>query len=166
MKSLSYLFGSVLGAGVWIVACSSNSSTLGPADASASGTDAGSCAKACCDLPQPKTACNVEAGSECDYAVTCSEGLVVSRSVVCKDGTWTSLSDCPATGGVDARGCPSAQPTNGTPCALDGGSSGPCGYSKSCGAKVCDGGVCVPVLQSAQAQCLNGVWKTTPLGPC
>jgi hypothetical protein len=166
MKRLSYALTFVLGAGACIGACSNSSSTLGPADAAASTADGGSCAKACCDLPQPKTVCNVAAGSECDYAVTCSEGLVVSRRVACRDGTWTSLADCPSPGGVDARGCPSAQPTNGTPCALDGGSNGPCGYSKSCGAQVCDAGVCVPVVQSAQAQCFNGMWKTTPLGPC
>jgi len=166
MKRLSYLLSFVLGAGACIAACSSSTSNVGPADASVERPDTGACARACCELPQPKTACNVDAGAECDYAVTCSEGLVVQRRVVCTDGTWTSVSDCPAPGGVDALGCPSAQPTNGTPCALDGGSSGPCGYTKSCTAQVCDAGVCVPVTQNAQAQCLNGMWKTTPLGPC
>ena len=166
MKRISYVLAFVLGTGVCIAACSSGTSSTGAADASTERPDTGACAKACCELPQPFTACSVDAGAECDYAVTCSEGLVVERRVVCKGGTWASLSDCPSPGGVDALGCPSAQPTNGTPCALDGGSSGPCGYTRSCAAQVCDAGVCVPVSQSAQAQCLNGMWKTTPLGPC
>jgi hypothetical protein len=166
MKRLSCVLAFALGAGGCIAACSSKSSDLAPADASTERPDTGTCAQACCELPQPKTACNVDAGAMCDYAVTCSEGLVVSRSVVCKNGTWESLSDCPPLGGVDSLGCPSAQPTNGAPCALDGGSNGPCGYTKSCGTQICDAGVCVPVSQSAQAQCINGMWKTTPLGPC
>jgi hypothetical protein len=166
VKRVAYALVFVLGGGMCVAACSSKSSDLGPADAASQPADAGNCGHACCVLPQPRTACNVDAGTECDYEVACSEGLVVSRSVVCRDGTWTSLSDCPPTGGVDARGCPSAQPTNGTPCALDGGSRGPCGYTRSCGAQLCDGGVCVPVIQSAQAQCINGLWQTTALGPC
>jgi hypothetical protein len=166
MKRLSFVIVSLLAAVGCVAACSSSSSNVGAADASIDRPDTGACARACCELPQPKTACNVDAGAECDYAVTCSEGLVVSRNVICKEGIWESRSDCPPTGGVDVRGCPSAQPTNGTPCALDGGSQGPCGYSKSCGAQICDAGVCVPVSQSAQAQCISGMWKTTPLGPC
>lgn len=166
MKRLSYVLAFVLGAGGCIAACSSKSSALAPADAGADRPDTGTCAQACCALPQPRTACNVDAGTLCVYAVTCSEGLVTSRSTICKDGTWTSLADCPSPGGVDILGCPSAQPTNGTPCALDGGSSGPCGYTKSCGAQQCDAGVCVPVSESAQAQCIGGMWQTTPLGPC
>lgn len=165
MKHVGWALALVVVAGGCVAACSSSSSNVGAADASAA-LDAGACGRACCELPQPRTACNVDAGAECDYAVTCSEGLVTSRSVVCRDGTWTSLTDCPAPGEVDFKGCPSAQPINGTPCRLDGGSSGPCGYTKSCGTQVCDGGACVPVSQSAQAQCINGMWKTTALGPC
>jgi hypothetical protein len=165
VKHVAHVLAFVAGVAASVAACSSSKSTLGPGDASIV-ADAGTCGHACCDLPQPRTACNVDTGTECDYEATCSEGLVVSRSVVCRDGTWQSLSDCPSPGGVDERGCPSAQPMNGTPCRLDGGSSGPCGYAKSCGAQVCDGGVCVPVIQNAQAQCINGVWKTTALGPC
>jgi hypothetical protein len=164
VKRVAYGLAFVAGIAMSVASCSSGSSALGPADASVA--EAGSCDHACCVLPQPGTPCNVDAGTECDYEATCSEGLVVSRNVVCRDGMWQSLSDCPAPGGVDALGCPSAQPMNGTPCALDGGSIGPCGYTKSCGAQLCDGGVCVPVIQNAQAQCINGMWKTTALGPC
>ena len=156
----------MLAAGGCVAACSSKSTDLGAADASVARADSGSCAQACCVLPQPGTACNVDVGTTCVYAVTCSEGLVVSRSTACRDGTWRTLTDCPPAGGVDDVGCPSAQPVNGTPCALDGGRSGSCGYSKSCGKQLCDGGDCVPVIQSAQAQCINGMWQTTPLGPC
>jgi hypothetical protein len=156
----------VLGAGACIAACSSNTTNVTAADASVDRPDSGSCVQACCVLPQPNTACNVDAGTTCVYSVTCSEGLVVSRSTACRDGTWRTVSDCPPVGGVDDLGCPSAQPTNGSPCALDGGSSGPCRYSQSCGKQLCDGGHCVPVIESAQAQCISGMWQTTPLGPC
>jgi hypothetical protein len=150
------------------VACSSKSSDSTGATTVVARPDAGRCTTVCCDLPVPGTTCagSVDAGTTCTYAVTCPEGLVLSRSTTCESGTWQAVNDCPAPGGADLRGCPASQPTNGTPCALDGGSNGACGYSKTCDAKSCDGSDCVSVHSSAQANCINGVWQTTPIGPC
>lgn len=103
----------------------------------------------------------------CTYAVTCAEGLVLSRTTTCTAGKWQTVNDCPAPGAVDERGCPGAQPAPNTPCSPgDGGSFAVCGYSKTCAAMVCDGGECQHVQQSAAAQCINGMWQTTPLPPC
>ncbi|MDB4935054.1 MAG: hypothetical protein JWP87_2026 [Labilithrix sp.] len=148
------------------VACSSKTSDSAAAPIVTPRPDSGTCTSACCELPVPGTTCAVDAGTTCTYAVTCAEGLVLSRTTSCESGVWQSVNDCPAPGGEDARGCPGSQPASGTPCALDGGAGGNCGYSKTCDAKVCDGGDCVPVRTSAQANCINGTWQTTPLGPC
>jgi hypothetical protein len=146
-------------------ACSSKSSA--PAGSGIATPDSGSCSSACCELPQPGSACAAEAGATCTYAVTCAEGLVLSRATVCQSGLWQATNDCPKAGGFDARGCPSAQPAAGTPCAPDAQAGFlQCGYSKACTATLCDAGDCVPIHTSAQATCVNGVWQTTPLGPC
>jgi hypothetical protein len=129
--------------------------------------DSGSCTRECCELPQPGTTCTAEAGATCTYAITCAEGLVLSRETTCQGGLWQATNDCPAAGALDKRGCPGAQPANGTPCTIDPTrGSTQCGYSKTCSATLCDGGNCVPVHTSAQATCVNGMWQTTPLGPC
>ncbi len=91
---------------------------------------------------------------------------MLSRSTTCEKGFWKSVNDCPAAGGVDERGCPAAQPADKSPCATGSQGSPLCGYSKTCDAKSCDGSVCVPIHQSASAQCVQGVWQTTALGPC
>lgn len=148
-----------------IGACASKSSNNVPPEATTTRPDTG-CTSACCELPAPNTACFVEAGTMCGYAVTCTEGLVLERSTTCQGGTWKAVNDCPAVGGSDERGCPSAQPAPNTPCALDGGGTGQCGYSKTCSAKVCDGSDCQQVHQSATANCINGMWQTTVLPPC
>ena len=148
-------------------ACSSKSSDGGAVDTTPR-PDTGACIQACCELPAPNTSCaSFEAGTTCSYATTCPEGLVVSRSTACQSGNWKLVSDCPAPGGVDDQGCPSAQPAPKTPCGpFDGGSFPTCGYSKTCAAKVCDGSVCQQIIESATATCVNGMWQTTPLGPC
>lgn len=155
----------VLAAGALALACSSKSSDPAPLEATGPFPDSGTCNSTCCELPVPNTNCTVDAGTTCAYAVLCSEGLVLSRSTICESGKWKAINDCPAAGAVDGRGCPSAQPQNGAPCTLtEQGAT--CGYSKTCDAKVCDGGACVPIRTSAQAFCSQGVWVTTPLDPC
>ena len=152
-----------------IVACSSSSSNDAPAQAMVTPrVDSGACINsACCELPVPGTLCSAEAGTTCAYAVTCPEGLVLSRSTTCEASVWKPVNDCPAAGAFDARGCPAAQPINGTPCAVDAQSGfAQCGYTKVCMATSCDAGVCVPIRASAQATCQQGVWQTTPIGPC
>ena len=150
-----------------VVACSSKSSDNGTTPTTMVRPDSGSCINACCELPQPNTSCTLDAGTMCTYAVTCAEGLVLSRSTTCTGGLWKIVNDCPSSGAVDERGCPSAQPTSGSPCfAVDGGRPPSCGYSKTCEQKVCDAGDCVNVHQSATANCINGMWSTTPIPPC
>jgi hypothetical protein len=149
-----------------VTACSSKSSTTG-----GTGTprpDAGTCTTECCELPMPGTSCyGTDGGVTCTYAVTCQEGLVLSRSTMCEDGYWKPVNDCPVTGGVDERGCPSAQPADKSPCTVPPNQGSPsCGYSKTCEAKVCDASDCVQVHESATATCVNGMWQSTPLGPC
>ena len=149
-------------------ACRSKSSDNSTGTISQPRPDAGACTKTCCDLPQPGTSCaNADAGTTCGYAVTCAEGLVLTRTTQCENGVWTAVNDCPPSGGVDERGCPAAQPVDKSPCATDA-SRGTvnCGYSKTCDAKACDGSDCVPIHQSASAQCIQGVWQTKALGPC
>lgn len=149
-----------------VAACASKSSTPA-ADTLPPRPDAGLCTTSCCELPTPNSACMLEAGAMCSYAATCPEGLVISRTTTCTSGVWMVTNDCPQPGGVDPTGCPSAQPTPNTPCALDAG-FGPaqCSYGKSCAATVCDGSDCQHVQASATATCVMGMWKTTPLGPC
>lgn len=147
-------------------ACSSSSSDAGAAAAPAVvRPDAGQCTRACCDLPLPGAACDADAGSTCTYAVTCPEGLVLSRVVGCQSNVWASLNDCPQAGGSDARGCPAAQPLPGTPCSLDAGVFS-CSYTKKCMQQICDGSDCATVRSSAAASCVQGVWQTMTLGPC
>lgn len=151
--------------GAIALACSSESSDSNGSPTVAPTVDSGTCSQACCELPQPNTACSADAGTTCTYAITCAEGLVLSRVTMCAAGFWQVVNDCPASGGFDPRGCPAAQPAPNTPCSVDGGFA-QCGYSKTCDQKICDGGDCRQVHQSAQATCVQGVWMTTPLGPC
>lgn len=155
----------LLAAGACAFACSSRSSDASREPSTATLPDSGTCTAACCELPVPNTSCAVDAGTTCAYAVTCPEGLVLSRSTTCEAGVWKAVNDCPAAGAVDGRGCPSAQPQKGAPCTLTQPGA-TCGYTKTCDAKACDGGDCVPVRTSAQATCSQGVWVTTPLDPC
>ena len=60
-------------------------------------------------------------------------GLVLSRQTSCENGVWLCATDA-------SQGTVS------------------CGYSKTCDAKACDGSACVPVHQSATAQCVNSSW--------
>jgi hypothetical protein len=150
-----------------VVACSSSSNNAS-SEAATPRADGGNCTSVCCDLPAPGTVCTAEAGTICAYATTCAEGLVILRSTKCSASFWEAIDDCPAAGGFDPRGCPSAQPVDGTPCTVDA-QAGPvqCGYSKACSATSCDdAGKCVPIRASAQALCIQGVWQTTALGPC
>jgi hypothetical protein len=151
------------------MACSSKSSDNAAA-ATTPRPDSGSCTTECCELPTPGTSCSgTNPGVSCAYAVTCQEGLVLSRTTTCAgNGYWQVGNDCPSPGGVDERGCPSAQPADKSPCSPPSSSQGfvQCGYSKTCDAKLCDASDCVSIHKSATAQCVNGVWQSTPLGPC
>ena len=104
----------------------------------------------------------------CTYAKTCPEGLVVNRSTLCSGGMWQATNDCPAIGGFDDQGCPSAQPMTGAACSPgDGGGFQTCLYTKTCAATSCDdAGICSHTFETAQANCVNGKWMTTALGPC
>jgi hypothetical protein len=153
--------------GAIALACSSKSSDSNGTTTVEPRPDSGMCVTECCELPQANAPCSVDAGTTCSFAATCSEGLVLARTTMCTGGTWQVVNDCPASGLTDARGCPAAQPMPGTPCGpFDGGALPTCGYSKTCTGKVCDGGDCVQIQQAANATCVNGMWTTTPLGPC
>lgn len=72
-------------------ACSSKSSDT-PAASITPRPDAGACTTTCCDLPQPGTSCvGTDAGTTCGYAVTCAEGLVLSRKTSCENGVWLAV---------------------------------------------------------------------------
>lgn len=149
-------------------ACSSKSSDPAAGTVVAPRVDSGACTRECCELPTPGSSCaGTDAGVVCTYAVTCQEGLVLSRRTECERGYWQSVNDCPYAGGVDERGCPSAQPADKSPCTPPSTQSSlSCGYSKTCEAKLCDASSCVPIRQSVTATCVQGVWRSTPLGPC
>ena len=155
-------------AGAAANACSSKSSDPAAGAVVAPRVDAGTCTRECCELPAPGTSCaGTDAGVTCGYAATCQEGLVISRRTTCERGYWQSVNDCPAAGGVDERGCPAAPPVDKSPCAAPSSQgSFSCGYSRTCEAKLCDASSCVPIHQSATATCVQGVWQSTPLGPC
>lgn len=179
-----------------LAACGGSTASSGSSPASASSKDGDTsgttpidpphggdttpvCDSQCCAQPRPvEGATCATNGQSCPDVEWCPSGLVTDDRVLsCQGGHWVaSGGSCPADGTVDSRGCPGAQPADGSACAAAEGTS--CHYALDCVIGSCPdagsssggnkGEGCVPAhhVSHEDATCSGGKWSTKPLGVC